>query len=113
MRLLLRLIGLSLLIFGIYFLGNKIIFTTNVYPDWWRGVAANASVFALTLGVLMLVFSPERNKKFGWIGITVGIVLIFLSSRAVLNPTSLWQFFLSFFSIAVGYKMLTTGRLPL
>ncbi len=113
MRLLLRLIGLGLLIFGIYFLGNKIIFTTNVYSVWWHGVAANASVLALTLGVLMLVFSPERSKKFGWIGVTIGVVLVFLSSRAVLNPTSLWQFFISFFSIAVGYKMLTTGRFPL
>ena len=88
-------------------------FTTNVSPYWWRGIAADASVLALMAGVLMLVFLPGDAKNLGWIPVTVGIVLVFLSSRAILNPVSLWQFFLSFALIAGGYRMLTSGRLPL
>jgi hypothetical protein len=61
----------------------------------------------------MLIFLPRSAKNLGWILVTTAIVLVFLSSRAILNPTSLWQFFLSFALIAGGYKTLTTGRLPL
>ncbi|AIE75419.1 hypothetical protein D082_28910 [Synechocystis sp. PCC 6714] len=96
---------------GIYFLGNNIIFTTNVYPYFWRGIAADGSILALIAGVMMLVFLPAREKSWGWIPIIIGIVLVFLSSRAILNPTSLWQFLLSFASMAVGYKLVTKGRL--
>ncbi len=113
MRLVLRLLGFGLLILGIYFLGRNIIFTTHVSPYWWRGIAANVSILSLMAGVLMLVFLPRRNKKIGWIPLVVGVVLVFVSSRMMLNPTSLWQFLLSFVSMAVGYQMLTTGRSPL
>jgi uncharacterized membrane protein YqhA len=112
MRFLLRLIGFGLLILGIYFLSQNIFFTTNPYPYWWRGIAADTSVLALISGVLMLVFLPTDSKNLGWILVAIGIILVFLSSKAILNPTSLWQFLLSFSSIAVGYQMLTTGRSP-
>lgn len=108
----LRLLGLGLLILGVYFLGQNIIFTTNPYPYWWRGIAADASIIALITGILMLVFLPRNIKSSGWIPVIVGIVLVFLSSRAILNPTSLWQFCLSFASIATGYQMVLTGRSP-
>ncbi len=113
MRFFLRVLGFGLVILGIYFLGKDIVFTTNVSPYWWRGIAADASVLSLMLGVLMLVFLPSAEKNLGWIPVTVGIVLVFLSSRAILNPTSLWQFFVSFAMIAGGYRLLTTGRFPL
>jgi len=106
-------LGFGVLMWGIYFLGRDIYFTTNVYPYWWRGIAADASVLALMAGVLMLVFLPRHSKNLGWIPVIVGIVLVFLSSRAVLNPVSLWHFFLSFTLIAGGYQLLITGRLPL
>jgi len=112
MKFLLRLLGFGLLLLGIYFLGRNIVFTTHGYP-WWRGIAADASIIALTSGMLMLIFLPRDSKNFGWIAVVIGVLLVFLSSRAILNPTSLWQFFLSFGSIAVGYRMLTTGRSPL
>ena len=95
MRFLMRIAGFGLLILGIYLVGKNIFFTTNVYPYWWRGIAADISVLALTLGVLMLVFFSESMKNLGWIAISVGIMAVFISSRAILSPTSLWQFFLS------------------
>jgi hypothetical protein len=113
MNTLLRLLGFGLLIWGIYFLGGNIFFTTNASPYFWRGIAADGSVLALMLGVLMLVFLPRGAKTLGWIPVIVGIALVFVSSRAILNPTSLWQFFCAFALISGGYHLLTTGRLPL
>lgn len=120
MSLLWRIIGFGLLILGIYFVGQNIIFTTNVYPYWWRGIAADISVLALTIGVMILIFFPRDMKNLGWIPIFIGIILVFIgiilvfmSSRAILNPTSLWQFFLSLIFMSGGYRMFITGRLPL
>ena len=63
MRTILRLIGLGLLLVGIYFLGQNIYFSTNPYPYWWRGIAANASILSLTIGVLLFFILPRTNKS--------------------------------------------------
>jgi len=63
--------------------------------------------------VLALVFLPDEFKEIGWISTAVGILLVFLSSRAILNPTSLWEFFFSFMVMAIGYKLFSTGRVPM
>lgn len=112
MRFVARLSGFCLLIFSVYLLGRNIFFTTNPYPYWWRGIAADASILLLTGGILGLFFLPRGTRDLGWISIGIGTVLVFFSSRAVLNPTSLWEFFLSFAVMAVGYRLLSTGRLP-
>jgi hypothetical protein len=111
MRLILRLIGLALLLLGIYFLGQNIYFSTNLYPYWWSGVAADASILSLTIGILLFFILPRSNKDLSFIAIAIGILLIFVSSRAILNPTSLWQFSLSLASFIGGYQLFTTGRL--
>jgi hypothetical protein len=51
-------------------------------------------------------------KNLGWIAISIGIMAVFISSRAILNPTSSWEFLLSLICITSGYKMFTTGYLP-
>jgi hypothetical protein len=108
-----RIAGFALLISGIYFLGQNIIFTGHVYSYWWTGIAADISVLALTIGVMILVFFPSDMKQLGWIAIVTGIIFVFMSSRAILNPTSLWDFFLSILFLSSGYKMFISGRLPL
>jgi hypothetical protein len=112
MRALLKILGLGLLIWGIYFLGSNIFFTTGRGFYGWRGIAANLSVLSLVAGVLMLVFLPRDAKNLGWVPVIVAIVLVFVSGRVILNPTSLWQFFLSFALMVGGYKLLMTGRSP-
>ncbi|MBD1212356.1 MAG: hypothetical protein H9534_06335 [Dolichospermum circinale Clear-D4] len=112
MSFLMRIAGFGLLMFGIYLVGQNIFFTTNIYPYWWRGISADISVLALTLGVLILVFCPKSMKNLGWIAISIGIMAVFISSRAILNPTSSWEFLLSLICITSGYKMFTTGYLP-
>ncbi|NMF84370.1 hypothetical protein [Nodosilinea sp. P-1105] len=110
MRFLTYLLGIALILLGVYFLGNNIIFTTRAYP-WWRGVAADLSVLSLCVGVFALVFLPSSLKDLGWLAVAFGIVCVFVSSRAILNPTSLWQLFLSLTSMGFGYKLLMSrGR---
>jgi hypothetical protein len=113
MRLLSSLIGVGLILLGIYFLGKNIFFTTQVYPYWWRGIAADASILALTSGIVGLFALPRGSKSLGWVAIALGILLIFFSSRAVLSPTSLWHFLIALAAMVGGYQLLTTGRLNL
>ncbi|BAZ44563.1 hypothetical protein NIES4102_15750 [Chondrocystis sp. NIES-4102] len=111
MRLLIRLIGLSLLFLGIYFLGQNIYFTTNVSPYWLRGIAADISILCLTAGVLLFFVLPRGDKSLASIVIAIGIIAVFISSKAILQPTSLWQFVLSLTSFIGGYQLFTTGRI--
>jgi hypothetical protein len=109
MRLLNPIIGFALMLFGIYFLGKNIFFTTEAYP-WWRGIAADLSVLSLCVGMFMLIFLPAALRYLGWVAVVFGILCVFVSSRAILNPTSLWQFFLSLGAMGFGYKMMTARR---
>lgn len=108
-----RLIGLGLLLLGIYFLGQNIYFTTNPYPYWWRGIAADSSILCLTAGVLLFFALPSREKMLAFFCLLIGILLVFISSKAILKPTSLWQFVLSLFSFYAGSELFTKGRLRL
>ena len=90
-RVFVKLIGCCLLVYSIYLLWHNIIFTTNVSPYWWRGIAADASVILLAIGVLSLVFLPREFKEIGWVRAGLSIVTVFLSSRAIFNSTGLWD----------------------
>ena len=107
MKFIFQLLGMGLMLLGVYLLGRNIIFTTNVYPYLWRGIAADVSVLALTLGVVGLFMLPRSKKFMSWILIILGIVFVFLSSKAILSPTSLWEFFLSLVTMVGGFKLLT------
>lgn len=101
MRFLFQLIGVVLILLGVYLLGKNIFFTTYAYP-WWRGIAADLSVLSLCLGMFALIFMPGDAKLLGWVAVGFGIVCVFASSRAILNPTSLWQFFLALMAMGFG-----------
>ncbi|MBD0363924.1 MAG: hypothetical protein ICV55_14320, partial [Coleofasciculus sp. C3-bin4] len=47
-----RLLGILLLVVGIYFLGQNIIFTTHYSPYFWRDIPAAGSVLAIMGGVI-------------------------------------------------------------
>ncbi len=110
MRLLGKLVGLGLLLLGIYFLGQNIIFTSRIANYWWQDIPAAGSVLAMLAGILTLIYGREA-RSLGWLFIGVGIALVFISGKVVLQPTSLWTFFLAFFSFASGMQLITTGRL--
>ncbi len=111
MKFLFQLLGFALILFGVYQLGSNIIFTTNPSPYWWRGVSADLSVLSLTLGVAGFMMLPKSVRDFSWILVIFGIIFVVFSSTAILNPTTLWQFFLSVASMIGGFKLLTDRNL--
>jgi hypothetical protein len=111
MRFFSQIIGLALLVVGVYFLGQNILFTTAISRYWWSDVSATGSILALTAGIASLVFFPRQVGSFGWVLVGLGIILVFISGKVVLLPTSLWYFFLSFTALALGLRLLTTGRI--
>jgi hypothetical protein len=58
----------------------------------------------------MFFVLPGQLKYLGAGLIGLGIVLVFASSRAILSPTSLWQFFVSTVAFIAGFQLITTGR---
>ena len=111
MRLLNKLIGLALVLVGVYFLGQNIIFTTRVASYWWRDIPAAGSVMALVTGISILVLGGQNIREAGWLFVSLGILLVFLSGGVVLQPTSLWTLFLCFVCLIGGSKLITTGRI--
>ena len=65
MKFIFQLLGMGLMLLGVYLLGRNIIFTTNVYPYWWRGIAADVSVLALTFRLLLYFGGGAKCKMQG------------------------------------------------
>jgi hypothetical protein len=110
MRLLSKLVGLVLVLVGIYFVGQNIVFTTQVTPYWWRDISATGSVVSVLAGLMLLIFGGRGIRDTGWILVGLGIILVFVSGGVILRPTSLWTFFLAFVALISGFKLITTGR---
>lgn len=113
MRFLGKLVGLALVLAGIYFLGQNILFTTRISPYWWQDLSASGSVLAILAGIVTALYGDRSIRNAGWLLIALGILLVFVSGRVILQPTSLWTFFLSFVSLMAGFQLITTGRLRL
>lgn len=111
MQLVNKLIGLILLVASIYFLGKNIIFTTRTSVYWWRDVSAAGSVISIIAGLTSLIFFPRSIGKLSWILVGLGIILVFVSGRVILLPTSLWYFFLALAAMVAGLQLLRVGRL--
>jgi uncharacterized membrane protein HdeD (DUF308 family) len=106
-----ELFGIVLLLAGLYFLGQNIMFSTSYSPYFWRSLPAQGSVLALMGGVISLLVFPRQTGKFGWVLLIFGVVLVFLSGGIMLKPTSLWNFLIAFTALVSGFKLLTEGRL--
>ncbi|MEH2181807.1 hypothetical protein [Nostoc sp.] len=110
-RLLIKLIGLILLLTGLYFFGQNIIFVSGYYSYFYRSLPATASVLATMIGIFALIFFQRETGNLGWIFLGISIVLVFLSGGVILMPTSLWNFIIAFTTLASGYKLLNEGRI--
>ncbi|AFY37818.1 hypothetical protein Lepto7376_1475 [[Leptolyngbya] sp. PCC 7376] len=112
MKILGKLLGLGLILLGVYFLGKNIFFTTGgYYYSFWRGISADLAVMTLAGGVACLFAFPSDYKTLGWFLIGGSILLIFAGGTAVLAPVSLWQLFISLGSMSAGYQLIRTGRI--
>ena len=58
MKFIYQLLGIAFMLIGVYFLGKNIIFTTQVYPYFWRGLSADVSIISLTIGLIALFVLP-------------------------------------------------------
>lgn len=105
-----KLIGLILIVASIYFLGKNIIFTTRTAAYWWRDLSAAGSVVSIIAGLTSSIFFSRSIGKLGWILIGLGIILVFVSGRVILLPTSLWYFFLACAAMVAGLQLLRVER---
>ncbi len=64
-----RLLGIALLLLGIYFLGQNIIFATHYSPYVWRDIPAAGSVLAIMGGIISLLFFPRQTDGKLWLDI--------------------------------------------
>jgi hypothetical protein len=106
-----RIFGLLFIVAGIYFLGQNIMFSTYYSPFFWRSLPAMGSILSLMGGTIALIFFPRQTGIWGWLLITLGVILVFLSGGVFLKPTSLWNFLVAFASIAVGWRLMLARRL--
>lgn len=104
MKLLGKLIGLGLILVGIYWLGENVIFTTGYY--WWHRVSATGSVLLLLAGLWVLFEAKGSDRKIAWILIGGAIALTFMRGGVMIRPTSLWHFLVGFSAIFGGFKLL-------
>lgn len=113
MRILTSLLGLVLLLLGIYFLGRNIVFTTQTSAYWWRDISAAGSVLSVTAGTIALLFFGRSSGMIGWVLIGLGILLAFVSGGLIVRPTSLWTFFVAMTAFVAGFQLIRTGRISL
>lgn len=100
------LVGIALVLVGVYFLGQNIIFTTQTTGYWWRPISAAGTVFALMAGIISLTWFGRSGQTTGWIFIGVGIVLAIASGGIEIRPTSLWQFFVAMLAFTGGFRLM-------
>ncbi|WP_392536052.1 hypothetical protein [Nostoc sp. C117] len=110
-RLLIKLIGLILVLTGLYFFTQNIIFVSSYYSIFSRSLPATVSVLAIMAGAFTLVFFYREASSLGWILLGIGIVLVFLSGGVIFRSTSLWNLLVAFAALGVGYKLFNQGRI--
>ncbi len=113
MRSLISLLGLGLLLLGLYFLGQNIVFTTQTSPYWWKDISAAGAVISVTSGIISLLFFGRSLGTIGWVLIGLGVVLAFASGGLIVKPTSLWTFFVAMLAFVMGFQLIQTGRIDL
>jgi hypothetical protein len=106
-----QLFGIVLLLAGLYFLGQNIMFSTSYSPYFWRSLPAQGSVLAIMGGVISLLVFPRQTGKFGWVLLIFGVVLVFLSGGIFPEANEPLELLIAFTALIAGFKLLTEGRL--
>ncbi|WP_414529223.1 hypothetical protein [Nodularia chucula] len=108
-RLLIKIIGLGLLILGIYFFAQNVIIFNRYYGFYYQ-FRANLSSLAIISGIFSLFFFRRETGNLGWFLLAAGLVLVILSGRIYLRPMSLWNLLMALGSVVFGYQLLNTGK---
>jgi len=107
------LLGLGLVVIGVYFLGQNVIFTTQTSAYWWRDLSATGTVLSLVAGIVSLTFFGRSGQSAGWFFIGLSIVLAIASGGMLIRPTSLWTFFVAMMSFFSGFRLIQGRSLGL
>ena len=110
-RLLIKLIGLILIFTGLYFFSQNIIFVRGYYLPFFSRLPATISVLAIMAGGFTLVFFLGKASNLAWFLLLIGIVLVFFSGGVIFRATTLWNLFVAFASLTIGYKLFNKGRI--
>jgi hypothetical protein len=103
MWILTRFLGLALLIGGVAFLASSVVLGTFHLMY----LPASGSLLLCIAGILALT---KFHASWGWILITIGIVIAFASGGIIITSTSLLSFMLAFGALSMGYQLFTSGR---
>jgi pSer/pThr/pTyr-binding forkhead associated (FHA) protein len=101
-----KFLGLALMLGGLAFLSSSVVlgtFTVMYIP-------ALGSVLLVIAGVLTLTYG-RANRNLGWILITIGVVMAFLSGGIVLQSMTLLSFMLAFGAMSAGYQLFNSGKI--
>ncbi len=101
-----RLMGLGILFFGFWFIGQNIIISAYA----WGGLAAGGAVALLFGGVVATIFGKNGIRTAGLLMIALSVVLVFASGIISILPTSIAEVLLGFGAIVYGGRMLATGQ---
>ena len=107
---LIKLIGSGLFFFGFWFIGQNIIFTSQISFFTFRGVAAGGSIILLVGGIFAYVFGGRDYKNAGLVMLVLAVILIFMSGVVIITPTSLAEVFIGIAAMIFGGRMMTSGR---
>ncbi|KAF3888401.1 MULTISPECIES: hypothetical protein [Nostocales] len=110
-KLSIKVTGLVLLLICVYYLVQNLIFASRYHSFFYQSFPATGSMLALILGIFTLIFFPKNTDNLGWILLGISMVLALLSGGVIFQTTSLWNFFVAFSALSVGYKLLDEGRL--
>jgi len=101
----LRFVGMGLILGGLYFIGDHIVFAG---PLW--GIASGGVFLLLIAGVWRLV--SGKTDWLTWAPILVGVGLVFFYSKTFLNPTTLRDLLIASVLLLGGFRLVSGYRAP-
>jgi len=99
----LKLVGMGLILGGLYFIGDHIVFA-GPFP----GIASGAVFLLLIVGVWRLVNGKTDWLAWGPILVSVGVVFFF--STTFLNPTTLKDLLIASVLLLGGFRLVSGNQ---
>jgi hypothetical protein len=105
-----KIAGVILIILGIYFLIQNIMLAKNI-TDNTAYIAAVASTFTIMLAITCLLFFTNQVGSFGLTLLTTGAIMVFLSDGFLLQPSTMYNFFVAFVAFVTGFQLIRPSKI--
>lgn len=113
---LIRLLGVLLFMLGIYLFVRDISIVNecqSLFCYEWQNLAASGSVIACMGGVLSVFVFQRRTTTLGWLLLSLGVLLVYLSGGMLLKPIGMLTFIASFTAMAYGHQLMKRRRMAI